>query len=148
MESQLKEDLKQAQLSRDELKVSTLRLLISEIGNARIQKQTDLSNEDINLVIKREAKKRKEAIEAYLKAGNSEASAKEEAELKILEDYLPAEISDEELTKIVEESINNIGAKNISEMGRVMGEVMGRVSGKADGGRVSALVRIKLQGLS
>ncbi|MBI2022885.1 GatB/YqeY domain-containing protein [Candidatus Daviesbacteria bacterium] len=145
MEQQLKDELKKAQLKRDEIKVSTLRLLISEINNARIQKGSELEENDIIAVVKREAKKRKEAIEAYTTGGNTDAAAKEEAELKILEAYLPEEMSEEELTQIVEDVINELGAKSISDMGRVIGGVMGKVEGRADGGRVSAIVRDKLQ---
>lgn len=146
MESKLKEDLKQAQLSRDEVKVSTLRLLISEINNARIAKGQDLSDEDILGVVKREAKKRKESVEAFRNAGREEAAQKEEAELKILEAYLPAQLSTEELTKIVEEAINEVGATSVADMGKVIGVVMGKTKGAADGGAVSQLVKQKLNG--
>lgn len=137
-------DLKQAQLARNEVKVSTLRLLLSEIHNAEIAKGALLSDEDIVAVVSREVKKRKEAAAGF-RAGNREEQAqKEEAEGKILEDYLPAQLSNEELTKIVEDSINELGAKSLADMGKVMGVVMGKVKGQADGGLVSALVKEKL----
>lgn len=144
MEEKIKDDLKQAQLSRDETKVSTLRLLLSEITNARIAKGDELTDDEILVVLKKEAKKRKEAIEGFRSGGREEAASKEEAELTILQSYLPEEMSTEELTKIVEDSINKVGAKEISDMGQVIGMVMGQVGAQADGARVSALVKEKL----
>lgn len=144
MVDKLQNDLKAAQLSRDELKVSTLRLLLSEIKNAQIAKNGDLSEEDLISVLQREVKKRKEAATAF-RAGTRETEAqKEEAELKILEGYLPSQMSNEELTKLVEDTINEIGASSLQDLGQVMGAVMGKVAGRADGGTVSALVRSAL----
>ncbi len=144
MVAKFQEDLKQAQLAKDETKVSTLRLLLSEIKNAEIAKSTPLQDQDIISIIQKEVKKRKEAAEGFRKGGREESALKEEAELKVLEGYLPAQLSNEELTNIVESSINEVGAKSISDMGRVIGLVMSKVAGKADGGTVSALVKERL----
>lgn len=146
---QIQESLKQAQLARDETKVSTLRLLLSEIKNTEIalrqsSGQATLSDDDVISVIQREAKKRREAAVGFRQGNREDQALKEESELKILENYLPAQMSDEELTKQVEESINELGAKSLSDMGRVMTAVMGKVVGKADGGRVSNIVKQKL----
>ncbi len=140
----LQADLKEAQLNRDEVRVSTLRLLLSEIHNARIQKGVEVSDQDIVLVMRREAKKRKEAVVSFRSGNREELALKEEAELKILEGYLPQEFSNEALTKIVEEAINEVGASTIADMGKVMGVVMGKADGRADGGVVSALVKERL----
>lgn len=143
--SKLQEDLKAAQLLKDEVKVSTLRLLLSEIHNLEIQKGEELlADADVIFVIQREVKKRKEAMVAFRSGGRSDQAQKEEAEMKILENYLPAQLSNEELTAIVENSITELGANQISDMGRVIGAVMGKVAGKADGGTVSAIVKGKL----
>lgn len=141
---QLQADLKNAQLSRDEVKVSTLRLLLSEIHNARIQKGVEVSDQDIVLVIRREAKKRKEAVIGFRSGNREELALKEEAELKILEGYLPAGLTNEELTKIVLDTINEMGASTLADMGKVIGAVMGKAGGRADGGTVSALVKERL----
>lgn len=141
---QMQHDLKQAQLGRDEIKVSTLRLLLSEIHNAEIQKGGVLSDEDIISVIQREVKKRKEAALSFGQGAREEAAQKEEAEQKILEQYLPAQMSVEELTKIVEDTIKEVGANSLADMGRVMGVVMGMVKGQVDGGTVSNLVKERL----
>ncbi len=141
---QIQEDLKQAQLARDEIKVSTLRLLLSEINNAKIAKGQQLSDEDLVSVIGKEAKKRKEAAVGFRTGGREEQAAKEESELKILQGYLPAQISDEELTEVVGQAITEVGASSISDMGKVIGLVMSKVKGQAEGGRVSSLVKERL----
>ncbi len=140
----IQEDLKQAQLARDEVKVSTLRLLLSEIKNAQISKGSELVEEEIISVIMREAKKRKEAAVGFRSGDREEQAIKEEAELKILEGYLPAQVSDEELTALVAQAITEVGASSLADMGRVMAVVMAKVAGRADGGRVSTLVKEKL----
>lgn len=144
MVAKLQQDLKAAQLARDEIKVSTLRLLLSEIKNVQIAKGGELSDQDIVFAVQREVKKRKEAAAGFRTGGREESALKEEAELKILEGYLPTQMQIEELTKIVEESITEIGAKSIPDMGRVMGVVMSKVKGQADGNVVSSLVKQKL----
>lgn len=144
MLDKIQNDLKKAQLARDEVTVSTLRLLLSEVKNAEIAKGQDLADSDIINIVQREIKKRKEAAEGFRKGSREEQAQKEEAEAKVLEQYLPVQLSDEELTKIVEEHIKEVGASSLQDMGRVIGLVMSQVAGKADGGRVSALVKEKL----
>lgn len=151
MVDKIRSDLKQAQLSRDEIKVSTLRLLLSEIKNAEISKGNTLSDEEIVSVVQKEVKKRKEAAVGFRAGGREETALKEEAEAKILETYLPArpaggsaQMSTEELTNIVLTTINEMGAKGISDMGKVIGAVMGKVKGQADGASVSQIVKEKL----
>lgn len=146
MLERIKSDLHQAQLDKDEVKVSTLRMLISEINNAQIAKGGQLQDEEIVAVILREVKKRKEASTAFRQGQREDQAQKEESEAEILSVFLPQQLADEELTKIVETSINEVGAKSISDMGKVIGVVMGKVKAQADGGRVSALVREKLNG--
>lgn len=144
MVDKIQADLKQAQLSRDKIKVSTLRLLLSEIKNSEIAKGSPLSDEDIIVVLQKEIKKRKEAALAFRSGGREDQAQTEEAELKILTEYLPAQMEVEELTKIVDESINELGVSSLQDMGKVMGVVMGKVAGKADGGTVSSIVKDKL----
>lgn len=144
MVDKIQSDLKQAQLDKDGVKVSTLRMLLSEIHNEEIKSGSSLPDETVVSAIQREAKKRKEAAEGFKSGGRADQAAKEEAELKILEAYLPDQMEVEELTKIVEAAINEVGAKNITDMGKVMSVVMGKVKGKADGSQVSVLVKEKL----
>ncbi len=145
MESKLREDLKQAQLMENELVVATLRLLLSEITNAQIAKGEKLSDDEIITVIQKELKKRRESAEAYRNAHREELLEREEAEAAILESYLPEQMSDEELSEVVRETIQNLGASGIKDMGRVIAEVKSKVGKAADGARISSKVR---EGLS
>lgn len=140
---QLQSDLKSSMLAKQEVKTSTLRMLISEIKNFQIQKG-ELNDQDIVSVVQKEAKKRKEAIQSFRSGGREEMAQKEKQELKILESYLPQQLPDEELTKIVDTVINEVGAKSMTDMGKVISQVMARVGQSADGGRVSQIVRQKL----
>lgn len=145
MEQRIREDLKKAMIAKDETIVSTLRMLISEMTYAKVAKSVEsLSDEDIIAVIQKEAKKRKESIDSFTSGGRPELADKEQVELEILQKYLPEQISDEELTKVVEDSINKLGASQMSDMGKVIGMVMGQVGAKAEGARVSSLVKEKL----
>jgi uncharacterized protein YqeY len=133
---------------QDKLRVSVLRMLSSALNYKRIERQHDLSEEDEIAVVKAEAKKRKDVIEIYEKVQDKEQVQekleRENEELKILKEYLPEEMSDEEISKLVEFAITETGAKAISEMGRVIGVVMGKARGRADGKKVAQLVRSKL----
>lgn len=145
MEETLRQDLKQAQLERDEIKVATLRLLLSEITNAKIQKGTEsLEDKDIVILVQREVKKRNEAAAGFRSGNREDAAEKEEDEAKILLNYLPEQLSTEELTKIVDTTINELGATSMSDMGKVMGSAMGKVGQNAPSQEVSALVKERL----
>lgn len=152
---QLQTDLKNAQLARDEVKVSTLRLLLSEVKNREISKGEGLSDEDVISVVQREVKKRKEAAEGFRSGGREESAVAEGLEAKVLEAYLPSQLSNEELTKLVEDTIseacqlalvNGSEKPSLQDMGKIIGLVMGKVKGRADGGTVSAMVKEKLGG--
>ena len=129
---------------KDEIRLSTLRMLSSALNYEFIAKQHKLSEEEEIVVVRKEVKKRNDAIEAYKKAGANDRAEKEAAEKKILEEYLPAQMPDEELEKLVDEAINQTGAKTMQDMGKVIGMVMGKAAGKADGSKVAELVKQKL----
>ena len=142
--TKIQQDLTDSMKQKNEIKTSTLRLVISEIGNSRIEKRADLTDEDIIQVISKEAKKRQESIAAFKQGERADLAEKEEKELLILKTYLPEPISDEELLKIVDSQIAEIGAKDIKDLGKVMSAVLSKVKGRADGGAVSAIVKSKL----
>lgn len=145
LEEKLKNDLKQAMLDRDEKRVGVLRLLLSELNYAKIQKGDAFrGTEDIIAVIHKAIKQRKESIESFKKGGREDLASQEAAELAILQAYLPPQLSDEELTKIVAEAINKTGATSIADMGKVIGLVLGAVGGRVDGARVSGIVKERL----
>ena len=141
--------------AREEILLSTLRMLSSALNYEKIAKQHDLSSEEELVVVKKEAKKRQDAIEAYRQAqGKSTTSSeeslrekleREEEELKILKEFLPAEMSDEELQKLVDEAVKVTGVSEIKDMGRVIGAVLGKAKGRADGKKVADKVRQALE---
>ena len=134
----------EAMKAKDEIRLSTLRMLSSALNYEKIDKQHPLSEEEELEVVRREAKKRRDAIEAYKKAGANERAEKEEKELAILQEYLPKQMPDSELEKKVKEAISQTGASSMADIGKVMGVVMAKVKGRAEGGKVSELVRKNL----
>ena len=141
LKDKIKKETNEALKEKNEVKLSTLRMLGSEIHNAQIDSKEELGDEEVIKIIQKEAKKRKDAIEAYEKAGALERLEQEKQELAILQEYLPEEMGDEEIKTIIQESISQLGAKGPEDMGKVMGVVMGKTKGRADGNKVSSLVR-------
>jgi len=147
LKQQLKEDLKKAMLAKDSETTSVLRMVISAVGYFEIQKGGagyEASDEDVLQVLQREAKQRKDSIEQFRNGGREELAAKEEKELQMLQAYLPQQMSEEEITNLVEEAITQTGASSPQDMGKVMGALMPKTKGKADGAIVSKIVREKL----
>jgi len=145
---QLKDELKQAMLAKDSEKTSTLRMTISALGYYEIEKGGagyEATEEDVETVLQKQAKQRRDSIEQF-KAGNRpELAEKEAKELELLESYLPKQMDEEEVKKLVDEAVAQTGATTQADMGKVMGALMPKVKGKADGGLVSKIVREKLQ---
>ena len=139
----LQQKIGESMKAHDEVRTSTLRLLLSAFNYEKIDKQHDLTDEEELVVIRREAKKRKEAIEMYKNANAPDRAAKEETELKILAEYLPPEMREEELIKLVDEAVAQIKPASMADMGKVIGFVKGKAPG-ADGGKIAGLVRQKL----
>lgn len=144
---QLQDELKQAMLAKDSVKTSVLRMLISAIGYAEIQKGGagyEATEEDVLSAIQKEAKQHRDSIEQFKNAGRNELVEKEEIELKVLEQYLPAQMGEDEVRKLVVDAIAKSGATSPADMGKVMGILMPQVKGNADGGMVSRIVREEL----
>ncbi len=137
-------DLKNALKSKDQLRVSTLRLLKSAIGYLAIEKKDDLKDDDVISVIKKQVKQRKDSIEGFKKGNREDLAQKEHSELEILKVYLPEEITPEALSAIIDEAINETGASRPKDMGMVMKAVMAKTKGSADGKAVSSIVNEKL----
>ena len=140
----IRSQIMEAMKARDEVRLSTLKLLSSALNYEKIDKMHDLTEEEELLVVSKEAKQRRDSIEAYAKAGATDLAEKERAELKILEEYLPAQMSDEDLSKLVDEAINQIGATSIADMGKVIGAVSAKVNGQADSSRIAMVAKAKL----
>lgn len=138
--ARIEEELKAALKAGDALRLSVLRLLLTSLHNLEIDKQAELTKEDIVAVVQREAKRRREAIESYRAAGQAERQGQEERELALLEAYLPEQLSDEELERIVREIV---AANPELPEGALIGKAMQVLKGKADGSRVAQMVKAK-----
>lgn len=144
----LREDMTAALRARDQVRTSTLRMAMAAITNAEVagKEAKELSDEEVQQVIAKEAKKRREAAEAYDGAGRTELAENERAELAVLEEYLPRQLSDDDLATLVGQAIEDTGVQGMAGMGQVMKAVQPKVAGRADGGRVAAAVKQALQG--
>jgi len=141
---ELEEQVKEAMLARETERRDALRLILSSLKSAEKDLQRPLSDEEELQVLQRERKKRQEAAEAFRGAGREGQAASEEAELAILEEFMPEPISEDELERIVDDAIAENKATSMRDMGRVMADVMPQIAGRADGSAVSQLVREKL----
>ncbi len=140
----LKDDMKTAMKAREKDRLQTIRMLISSLNNAKIELQRDLTEEDIVNVFSTEAKKRRESAKAYRDGDRPELADKEDAELEVITEYLPAQLTDEEVGAIVEAVVAEVGATSKRDMGKVMGKVIPQVKGRFDGARVKDIVLSKL----
>jgi len=148
LKDRLRSDLTAAIKARDELRSSTLRMVLTAITNAEVagKEAKELTDDDVITVLSSEAKKRREAAEAFHDAGRVESADKERAEAAVLADYLPAQLTPEEIAALVTATIEQLGVagEGMKAMGRVMGALQPQIKGKADGGAVSAEVRRQL----
>jgi uncharacterized protein YqeY len=142
--AQLEAEVKQAMLDRDGPRRDALRLILASLRSAEKELQRPLSDDEELQVLQRERKRRIEAADAFRGAGREEQAAGEEAELAVLEEFMPEPLSEEELERIVDDAIAENGATSLRDMGRVMADVMPQIAGRADGSAVSQLVREKL----
>ena len=140
-------DLKDAMRNKDAIKRTVIRTLLSEIRNAEIAAQKDLQESDIEGVMSKQAQQRKDSIEAYDEAGRQDLVDKETAELNIISEYLPEQMTEVEIEGIIAETLNKVDATGPSDMGKVMGALMPLVKGRADGKVVNAMVTAKLKNL-
>ncbi|TMM26040.1 MAG: GatB/YqeY domain-containing protein [Actinobacteria bacterium] len=142
--ARLEQELKQAMVARDEVRRDALRLILSSLRSAEKELHRPLHDDEELQVLQRERKRRLEAAEAFRGGGREEQALGEEQELAVLEEFMPAPLSEEELEEIIDDAIAEVGATSIRDLGRVMADVMPQVSGRADGSVVSQLVREKL----
>ena len=144
MKHRLEEDLKTAQKKNDAARRDTLRLLLAVIRNeeieARAKGKDEPNDEDLTRVLQKEAKKRKESIEAYRAGGREDLVTGEEAELKIINEYLPEAMPESEVERVVREVVAEVKPEGQKDFGRVMSEVMKKIAGRAEGGVVKRVV--------
>jgi uncharacterized protein YqeY len=142
--AEIKGEMENAMRDGDAQRRDALRLILASLQSAEKELQRPLSDEEELQVLQRERKKRVEAAEAFRTGGREEQAEKEEAELDVLEEFMPEPIDEDELEQIVDDVIAEVGATSMRDIGRVMADVMPQVAGRADGSAVSQLVREKL----
>ena len=142
--ARIEEELKTAMRERDAVRRDALRLILTSLRDAQKELRRPLHDQEELQVLQRNRKKHLEAAEAYRAGGNEERASGEEAELEVLEEFMPEPLSEEELEAIIDDAIAENGATSMRDLGRVMADVMPQVAGRADGGDVSQLVREKL----
>ena len=140
----LENEVREAMLARDGARRDALRLILSSLKSAEKELQRPLSDDEELQVLQRERKKRHEAADAFRSAGREEQAANEDAELAVLQEFMPTPLSEDDLERIVDDAIAENGATSLRDMGRVMKDVMPQVAGRADGSAVGQLVREKL----
>ncbi|HDG61765.1 MAG TPA: GatB/YqeY domain-containing protein [Thermotoga sp.] len=141
LKERIMNDLKKAMKERNEVKVRTLRMVIASIKNWEVENTKEIDDDGMITVLTKEAKRRKEAIEEYRKAGREDLVRAEEEELKIIESYLPERMSEEEIKELVLKTIEEVKATSPKDLGKIMKVIMPKVKGRADGKLVNEMVR-------
>ena len=146
LKDRLESDLRSAMKARDELLTGTLRMALTAVRNAEVagERARELDDEEVRAVLTKEAKKRRDAATAFADAGRAERADRERAEEEVLVGYLPAQLSDEELTGLVAGALAGVDASGRAAMGQAMKAAQAAVAGRAEGGRVAAEVRRQL----
>ena len=140
----IQSQIQTAMKAREELRVSTLKMLSSALMYAKIAKMGDLTAEEELAVVRKEVKQRNDSVEQYRKGNAEDKAQKEEAEIVILKEFLPVEMDESELQSIVDGVIGEVGAVGMKDMGRVIALVKERSEGRADGGKIAMMVKEKL----
>ncbi len=147
LQERINEDLKAYMKSKDTFKLGVVRMVKGAVQLEKINlKKEELSDEEIIKLISKQIKMRKDSITEFTKAGRDDLVQQNEKEIEVLKEYMPEEMSEEEVINIINETISTTGASNIKEMGKVMREVTPKVSGRFDMGRVSSIIKEKLNG--
>ena len=140
----LNNDMKQAMKNKEKDKLSVIRMLKAALQNEELKLRHELTDEDELTVLSRELKQRKDSLEEFAKADRTDLVDKVRIEIKFVEDYMPEQLSAEEISEIVKQTISEVNATSKADMGRVMGALMPRVKGKADGSLVNKIVQQQL----
>jgi hypothetical protein len=148
IKDRLQTDLTAAMRSKNELRTATIRMALTAITNAEVagKQARELSDDEVTAVLTKEAKKRREAAQAFRDGGREDRAEREDAEAAVLADYLPEPLSDDELARLVDAAIAETGAQSPRDMGKVMKVVQPQVAGRADGSKVAAAVKARLTG--
>lgn len=144
LKEQIMADMKDAMRAKDKDRLGTIRLIQAAIKQREVDERIELGDEQVLAVLDKMVKQRRDSITQYNDAGREELAAKEEAELEVIQHYLPEALSDEEIDSLIEEAISASGAESMKDMGKVMGQLKPKVQGRADMGAVSARIKARL----
>lgn len=144
LKQQINDDVKNAMRAKEKERLKTLRLITSAIKQIEVDKRIELDDDGVIAVLEKMLKQRKDSIEAFEKAGRQELADVEKAEVAIIKDYMPEQMSDADVDALIEEAISSTGAASMKDMGKVMGMLKPRLTGKADMGSVSTKIKSRL----
>jgi uncharacterized protein YqeY len=148
LKRKIDQDIKEALKSRDSLRLNVLRMLKSEIRYKEIDTRSELSDDDVISVLSSSVKRRKDSIGQFEKGGRDDLASKEKTELEVVLKYMPEQLTEEELSQIISQAIEEMNATGPSDLGKVMKQIMPNVRGKAEGKKVNQLVSSQLQAIS
>jgi len=146
LKTRITDDMKSAMRAGEKEKLGTIRLILSAIKQIEVDTRKDLDDTQVLNILDKMVKQRRESISQFEKAGRDELAAKEHQEIAIIQDYLPAQLSEAEINDLIEEAINTTGAAAMRDMGKVMGILKPKLQGRADMGAVSASIKARLSG--
>jgi uncharacterized protein len=144
LKQRIQDDVKAAMKAKDKARLGTLRLITSAIKQREVDERTELDDSQVLAILDKMIKQRRDSIKQYESAGRQELADQEKSEIVIIEDYLPAGLSEEEIATMIETALQEVGATGIQDMGKVMGKLKPQMQGRADMGKVSALIKQKL----
>ncbi|GEP18652.1 GatB/YqeY domain-containing protein [Pediococcus argentinicus] len=144
VQDQIVADMKTAMKAHDKLTLNVVRMIKADLMNEKVKVGHDLTDEEVNTVVLRANKQRKESLEEFKKGNRDDLVQETEAELKVVAKYMPQQLSDDEVKQIVSDTIKEVGATSKADFGKVMGALMPKIKGKADGGKVNQLVKENL----
>ena len=141
LSQQLSDDMKQAMRAKDKFKLSVIRMILSSVKNEAINKGSKLEDSEVLEIVSRELKQRKDSLQEFKQAGRDDLADKLQLEIEVISNYLPEQLTEEELKSIVTQTIQEVGASSKADMGKVMGALMPKVKGRADGKAVNQMVQ-------
>ncbi len=144
LKARITADMKTAMKAGEKVRLKTVRLILADIQRKEIDSREELDDAGVLTVIEKAVKQRRDSIEQFLKGGREDLSTIEEAELVIIQGYLPEQLSDDEIAALINEAIAATGAESIRDMGKVMGAIKSKAAGKADMGKVGTMVKARL----
>ncbi|CEH33196.1 GatB/YqeY domain-containing protein [Romboutsia lituseburensis] len=145
LKQKLQEDLKSSMKNKDTVRKSVVTLIRASIKQYEVDNRVELDDEDIIDIISKQMKQRRDSLEEFAKANRQDLVSETESEIEVLKEYLPQQLSEEELNKIVKETISELGATSMKDMGKIMSAMMPKVKGRADGKQINELVKANLQ---